>query len=80
MRSLADTWYQLGFFFHAGSDTAAPKVEPTGFFHAGSDTAAPKVEPTGAFCVTAITSATSAGRYSPARTKCRRTWPMKNSS
>jgi len=26
MRSLVDTWYQVGFFFQAGSETVSPKT------------------------------------------------------
>src|SRR4051812_32924240 len=43
--SSVETWYQVGFLFHAGSVTVSAKVEPTG-----------------AFWVTAMTSASSAGR------------------
>src|SRR4051812_47185913 len=43
--SSVETWYQVGFLFHAVSVTVSAKVEPTG-----------------AFWVTAMTSASSAGR------------------
>src|SRR5690242_17487670 len=32
MRSSVETWYQVGFLFHAGSVTVSANVEPTGAF------------------------------------------------
>ena len=32
MRSLVETWYQVGLCFHAGSVTAFPNVDPIGAF------------------------------------------------
>jgi hypothetical protein len=39
-RSLVETWYEVGFFVHAGSETALPKVNPTGAFCVAAITSA----------------------------------------
>ena len=44
MRSSADTWYQVGFYFHAGDETGSPNVEPTGAFCVTAITSASSAE------------------------------------